>query len=158
MHDPKTKPDGTKYCPLTLTVYDPQWESTKYTIIFTLQKEKQQPCCLFIQAEPPHVKKDYIQFKIMPIILYTAQISNKSIKQYRSLNAPFTKNYRKLLFIEKTPEAIIYLPNKYCDIGLPKVLELAQKYKWNNLLGCQALGQSPKDASINYLIKSHPGL
>jgi hypothetical protein len=45
---------------------------------------------------------------------------------------------------KKSPEAIIYLPNKYCGIGFPKVSDMAQKYKWNNLLRCQVLGQSPK--------------
>jgi hypothetical protein len=31
----------------------------------------------------------------------------------------------------------------HCGIGLPKVSDLAQKFKWNNLLSCQALGLSP---------------
>jgi hypothetical protein len=82
------------------------------------------------QAGPPQAKIDYIRFKIMPIILYTAQVSNWSLSQYCSLDAPFTENYRKLLSLpKKSPEAIKYLPNKYCGIGLSMVLDLAQKYK-----------------------------
>jgi hypothetical protein len=40
------------------------------------------------------------------------------------------KNYRKLLSLsKKSLRAIIYLPNKYYGIGLPKVSDLAQKFK-----------------------------
>jgi hypothetical protein len=77
-------------------------------------------------------------------------------KQYRNLDAPFTKNYRKLLSLPKTnPEAIIYLPYKYCGISLPKVSDLAQKYKWNNLLRCQGLGHSPAQC-MNELLDRIP--
>jgi hypothetical protein len=44
---------------------------------------------------------------------------------------------------KKSPKAIIYLLKKYYGIGLPKVLDLAQKYKGYNLLRCLALGYSP---------------
>jgi hypothetical protein len=92
----------------------------------------------------------------MPIILYTAQVSNWSLSQNRSLNAPFNENYRKLLsLLKKSPEAITYLPNKYCGIGLPKVSDLAQKYKWDNLLRCQALGKSP-NRCMNELLDRIP--
>jgi hypothetical protein len=162
-HELKTKPDGTKYCPSTLQVYDHQWEPTECPIDPTLaiykylgvhlelrcknndafEREKEKAAAmlshLLPQAGPPQAKIDYIQFKIMPIILYTAQVFDWLLKQYHSLNAPapFTKNYRKLLSLpKKSPHAIMYmyLSNKYCDIGLPKVLDLAQKWKWNNLL------------------------
>jgi hypothetical protein len=85
---------------------------------------------LLTQAGSPQPKINYIIFKIIPIILYTAQVSNLLLKQYRSLDAPFTEDYHKLLSLPKqSPEATIYLPNKYCGIGLPKMSDLAQKYK-----------------------------
>jgi hypothetical protein len=37
----------------------------------------------------------------------------------------------------------MYLPNKYSGNKLPKASDLAEKYKWNNLIKCQALGHSP---------------
>jgi hypothetical protein len=49
----------------------------------------------------------------------------------------------------------MYLPNKYCGIGVPKVSDLTQKYKWNNLLGCQGLGHSPAQC-INELLDHFP--
>jgi hypothetical protein len=142
-------------------VYDHQWEPTecpidptlttykylgvhldlrcKNTDTFDRQKEKAAAMLshLLTHAGPLQAKIDYIRFKIMPIILYMAQVSlymaqvsNWSLSQYRSLDAPFTENYCKLLSLpKKSPEAIIYLPKKYCGIGLPKVLDLAQKYK-----------------------------
>jgi hypothetical protein len=70
------------------------------------------------QAGSLQPKNKYNRFKIILIILYTAQVSNWLFKQYRSLDAPFTENYRKLLSLLKKTEAIIYLPNKFCGIGL----------------------------------------
>jgi hypothetical protein len=155
-HDPQTKPDGTKYCPSTLTVYDHQWEPTECPIDPTLttykdlgvhlalrcknndafdrrQKTKAAAMLshLLTQARPQQAKIGYIRFKIMPIILYMAQVSNWSLKQYCSLNALFTENYQKLLsLLKKSPEAIKYLLNKYNGIGLlKKVSDLAQEYK-----------------------------
>jgi hypothetical protein len=64
----------------------------------------------------------------MSVILYTAQVYNWLLKKYHSLDAPFTENYRKLLSLpKKSPEAIMYLPNKYCGISLPEASDLAQK-------------------------------
>jgi hypothetical protein len=161
-HELKRKADGTKYCPLSLRVYDYQWKPTECPIDLTLVTYKYlnvhlRLCCknsdaferekakadmllhLLTQTCTLQAKIDCIQFKIMPIILYTAQVSNWSLKQDRSLNVPFTRTYRKLLSLPKqSPEAIIYLPNKYFGIGLSKVLDLAQKYKWSNLRRYQA--------------------
>jgi hypothetical protein len=84
---------------------------------------------LLTQAGLPQVKIDFIRFKIIPIILYMTQVSNWLLKQYHSLDAPFTENYRKLLSLPKqSPETIIHLLNKYCGIGLLKVSDLAKKY------------------------------
>jgi hypothetical protein len=96
MHQPRTTPDGTRYCPSTLTVFDHQWEpiicpidptvrtrmhldlSCKNTDAFDRQKERAAAMLshLLIQEGSPEVKINYIRFKIMPIILYTAQVSN----------------------------------------------------------------------------------
>ena len=85
---------------------------------------------LLIQAGSPQPKIDYIRFKILPIILYSAQVANWTLAQYRNLDAPFTDAYRKLLSLpKKSPQAIIYLPNKYCGIGMKKLSDLEQKFK-----------------------------
>jgi hypothetical protein len=92
-HDPRTKPDGTKYCSYTLTVYDHQWAPTECSIDPTLTAYKylgvHLDLCrkntdtfdrqrikaaamlshLLTQAGSPQAKIDYIQFEIMPIIL-----------------------------------------------------------------------------------------
>jgi hypothetical protein len=54
---------------------------------------------LMIQPGSPQVKIDYIRFKIMPIVLYTGQVSNWT--QYRLLDEPFTETYRKLLSLPR---------------------------------------------------------
>jgi len=96
---------------------------------------------LLIQPGSPQAKIDYIRFKIIPIVLYTAQVSNWSLAQYRGLDAPFTETYRKLLSLPRhSPETIIYLPSRYCGIGLPRVSNKAQIQKWNTFLRCSALG------------------
>ena len=111
---------------------------------------------LLIQAGSPQPKIDYIRFKILPIILYSAQVANWTLAQYRNLDAPFTDAYRKLLSLpKKSPQAIIYLPNKYCGIGMKKLSDLAQKFKWNNLLRCQALGRGPQRC-MNELLNRIP--
>jgi hypothetical protein len=110
-HELKIKPDGMKYCPSTLTVYDHQWEPTECPIDPTLvsfkylgvhldlhcknndafERQKAKAAAmlshLLTQAGSPQPKINYIRFKIIPIILYTAQVSNWSLKQYCSLNA-----------------------------------------------------------------------
>jgi hypothetical protein len=96
---------------------------------------------LLTQTGSPQSKINYIRLIIMPIILYTSHVSNWSLKQYRSLDGSFTENYRKLLPLQKLiAEAIIYLPNKYYGISSPSMSYLAQKYNWNNIRTCQALG------------------
>jgi hypothetical protein len=104
-----------------LTVYDHQWEPTECPIDPTLLsykhlgvhldlrcksndafgREKAKAAVmlshLLTQAGTPQPKINYIRFKIV----YIAQVSNWLLKQYRSLDAPFTENYCKLRSLPK---------------------------------------------------------
>ena len=72
-------------------------------------------------------KIDYIRFKILPIILHTAQCSNWSLAQYRSLDKPFTKAYKIILVLPSHfPTALLYLPLDKGGIGLPRLSGRAQ--------------------------------
>jgi len=179
-HQPRKTATGITYMPSTLIVHDHQWEpiscpidptmlTYKYLGVqldlrccnsdsFDREKEKAGAMLSHLLLQPASLrdKIEYIRFKILPIVLYTAQVSNWSLEQYRSLDVPFTQTYRKLLALPRTsPNTIIYLPTQYCGIGLPRVSDLAQKYKWNNLLRCQALG-GENEKCMNQLLDRIP--
>jgi hypothetical protein len=95
-HELRTKADGTKYCPSTLTFFDHLWEPTECLINPTLpaykylgvnldlhcknnnafESKKTTAAAmlshLLTQAGSPQPKINYIRFKSIPIILYTA--------------------------------------------------------------------------------------
>ena len=111
---------------------------------------------LLQQPASPMAKIDYIRFKIMPIILYTAVCSNWTLKQYRKLDAPFTATYRKILCTPaKAPTAMFYLPQTMAGIGLPRVSDRAQIMKWESFLRCTAVYNDP-EASVNAFLGRTP--
>jgi hypothetical protein len=179
-HLPRPQADGSLIYPSQVVVYDHQWKPISCPIDTEMDTYKYLGVNLdlrgrtrasfnrlYIHAEallsnlliakgPVQAKVDYIRFKIMPEVLYTAQVSNWSLSEYRRLDRPFTATYRKLLSLPRTsPNTIIYLPNKYCGVGLPRVSDLAQRYKWNHLLRCQAIGGSLQTC-MNQLLRRVP--
>jgi hypothetical protein len=111
---------------------------------------------LMNQVASPTIKIDYIRFKIIPIVLYTAVCSNWTLAQYRKLDVPFSQNYRKILCLpEKSPTALLYLPQSMAGIGLPKVSDLAQIRKWEWFQRCSAVNGNP-GASIESMLNRVP--
>ena len=99
---------------------------------------------LLRQPGSPSVKIDYIRFKILPIVLYTALCSNWTLLQYRALDQPFSQTYRKILCLPaKAPTAMLYLPSSMAGIGLPRVSDQAQIMKWESFLRCSAVHGDP---------------
>jgi hypothetical protein len=181
MHAPKRQADGTLRHPSVLTVHDHAWRPIHCPIDVTMQtykylgvhldlRGKPAAACdrlrtraaaamsnLLLQPGSPQAKISYVRFKIMPEILYTAQVANWSLAQYRTLDKPFSDTYKKLLSLpRKSPATMLYLPTNLCGVGLPRVSDLAQRYKWNNLLRCQALGGSLRTC-MNQLLNRVPG-
>ena len=86
-------------------------------------------------------KLDYIRFKILPIILHTAQCSNWSLQQYRELDKPFTKAYKSILVLPvHFPTALLYLPLDKGGIGLPRLSDRTQVMKWRAFQRSIAVG------------------
>ena len=102
---------------------------------------------LLLEAGSPQTKLEYIRNKILPIERYTAIVANWSLAQYRKLDRPLSTAYRKILALPTTmPTALLYLPTKYCGIGLPRLSDQAQVQKWENFQRCLAVGGAPRTA------------
>jgi hypothetical protein len=75
-------------------------------------------------------KLDYIRFKILPVILHTAQCANWPLRLYRLLDGPFTKAFKTILILpQHFPTALLYLPIGHGGVGLPRVSDRAQMMK-----------------------------
>jgi hypothetical protein len=99
---------------------------------------------LLIQPGSPDPKIDYILFKLMPIVLATATCANWTLKQYRTLDLPFSRAYRIILaFPMKAPDFILYMPQSEMGVGLPRFSDKAQVMKWEALTRCLAVGGAP---------------
>jgi hypothetical protein len=48
----------------------------------------------------PDVKINYIQFKILHIILATAKLVNRTLTVYQNLNKPFTEAHKRILALQ----------------------------------------------------------
>lgn len=92
---------------------------------------------LLLQPGSPQGKIDYIRNKVLPITRYSAMVANWTLAQYRDLDRPCTRAYRKILALpNKFPAALIYLPKNQCGIGLPRLSDAAQVMKWKNFQKC----------------------
>ena len=100
---------------------------------------------LVVQPGSPHVKIDYILFKLMPICLATALCANWTLRHYRQLDKPFSHVYRQLLCLPPTfPGDLLYIPQSSSGIGLPRFSDKAQLMKWESMMRCQSLGGNPR--------------
>jgi len=103
---------------------------------------------LLLEAGSPQTKLEFIRNKILPIARYTAIVANWSLAQYRKLDRPLSSAYRKILALPTTmPTALLYLPAKYCGIGLARLSDQAQVQKWENFQRCLAVGGAPGQAT-----------
>ena len=92
-------------------------------------------------------KIDYIRFKIIPIILHTAQCANWPLRVYRLLDKPFTKAYKTILILpQHFPTTLLYLPTDHGGVGLPRVSDRAQVMKWRAFHRSLAVGGPPNQA------------
>jgi hypothetical protein len=119
-------------CPMKyLKVYDHQWNLTECPVLPKLETYKYLGVQLDLRGQPlkafhrllrtatidlqlllrqpatPSLKIDYIRFKILPHILFTAVCSNWTLDQFRQLDVPFSQTYRKILCLPvKAPNAL----------------------------------------------------
>ena len=111
---------------------------------------------LLLQPGSPQVKIEYIRNKILPIALYTTLCANWALSKYRALDAPLSIAYRKILSLPKHfPTALLYLPRKYCGIGLPRLSDRSQMMKWESFQRSLAIGGESKQA-VNDIIERVP--
>jgi hypothetical protein len=76
---------------------------------------------LINQVASPIIEIDYIRFKIISIVLYTAVCSNWTLAQYRKLDVPFSQNYRKILCLtKKSPQRSFTCLNPWLVLDCPK--------------------------------------
>ena len=135
-----------------LGVYLDLRDNPQATLQAVIQDADKRLSHLIQQAGSPSTKIDYIRFKIMPIVLYTALCSNWSLAQYRLLDKPFTYHYKKILCLPATsPGEMLYLPSSMAGVGLPRPSDRAQKLKWEALLRCNAVGREPKQSVHDFL-------
>ena len=107
---------------------------------------------LLDQPAPPHIKLDYIRFKIIPILLARAVCGNWSLSNFRKLDKPLTRAYRLLLALPaKFPNALFYLPHQYGGNNLPRLSDLAQTTKWQIMLRCDLRGSTTRN-TVRHLL------
>ena len=112
---------------------------------------------LLIQPGTPGQKIDYIQFKLIPIIMTTATCANWTLAQYRALDVPFSRAYRILLALPaRSPDAILYMSKKDMGTGLPRVSDKAQIMKWEALTRCMAIGGAPGQSMDDFINRLPP--
>jgi len=112
---------------------------------------------LLIQPGTPGSKIDYIQFKLIPIVLTTASCANWTLQQYRELDTPLSRAYRLILSLpSKSPESILYIPKSEMGIGLTRLSDKAQVMKWQALIRCLAVGGAPADSLNGFLNRLPP--
>ena len=158
-----------------LTVYDHQWQAIQVQVLPKLDTYKYLGVQLDLRNKPlqafnqllakattsldhllrqpasPKIKIDYVRFKILPNILYTAICSN-----YWTIMAQF-RLYRKFLCLPaKSPTALLYLPQSMAGIGLPRVSDLAQIRKWEWFQRCSAVRGDP-GSSVEDFLNRVPG-
>jgi hypothetical protein len=122
------------------TAHSPSHQATLATINLHLSH-------ILVQPGSPGAKIDYIQFKLMPIVMSTASCANWTLAQYRALDSPFSRAYRMLLALPaKSPEHILYAPKKLMGVGLPRFSDKAQIMKWEALIRSHAVGGHPADS------------
>ena len=184
LHPKKIKPTILGPIPLhhlrALTVYDHNWQAIQVPLLPQLETYKYLGVHLDLRNKPakafnrllqtattslahllrqpasPKIKIDYIRFKILPNILYTAVCSNWTLDQFRQLDLPFSQTYRKILCLPaKAPTALLYLPQSMTGIGLPRVSDLAQIRKWEWFQRCSAVKGAP-GASIDEILSRVP--
>ena len=118
---------------------------------------------LLDQPGPVTAKIDYIRFKILPIVLHTAQCANWSLLQYRNLDIQFNRAYKTILILPTHfPTALLYLPSAKGGVGLPRFSDRAQVMKWRAFHRSLAVGHQPAQA-INAILhrlptQMHPSL
>ena len=180
MHPAKIIPTIVGKIPLhyrkAITVYDHQWNPTACSVLPHLESYKYLGVHLDLRNRPkksfqkvldnattrlshllrqpasPTIKLDYIRFKILPIILYTALCSSWTLAQYRDLDTPFNQTYKKILCLPtKLPTALLYLPTTLGGIGLPRASDKAQLMKWESFQRCSAVHGDPAHAVTAFL-------
>ena len=113
---------------------------------------------LMDQPAPIIAKLDYIRFKILPIILHSAQCANWSLKQFRSLDTHFNKAYKTILILPvHFPTTLLYLPTDKGGIGLPRLSDRAQIMKWRAFHRSLAVGNQPARAITSFLSRLPTG-
>lgn len=112
---------------------------------------------LLDQAASPHVKIDYIRFKILPTLIARAICGNWTLSTYRQLDIPLNRAFKLLLAIPRSyPVALLYAPTSHGGVGLPRLSDSAQLMKWAALKRSDALG-GPARSAMQTLLTRVPG-
>jgi hypothetical protein len=123
-----------------------------------LQNARARNSHLLQQPASPDAKIDFIQFKILPIILATAKLANWTMTAYQELNKPFTQAYKRILaFPLKIPTTLFYLLTRLGGMGLPRLSDRSKTQKWQTLERCSAVGKDAAASIFLYFIHTLKG-
>ena len=152
----QTRPQGLTYLGLLLDHILVNDATEGYTVLYNKANAMLEH--LLDQPGPPQAKIDFIRFKILPVILHTAQCTNWSLAQYRKLDVPFTRAYKTILVLPiHCATTLLYLPATSGGVGLPRLSDRVQVMKWRAFHRSTAVGLHPEQA-INELLSRLPGL
>jgi hypothetical protein len=85
---------------------------------------------LLQQPGSPDVKIDYIQFKILPIILATVKLTNWILTTYRELKKSFAQGYERILALPlQIPTFLLYLLTSLGCMGILRLSDRSQTQK-----------------------------
>jgi hypothetical protein len=156
----------------TMTIYDSQWQPHEIDIEHTTKLVKylgveismdgkddeayqwavsrlsQAIRALDLRKGDGESKMQVLRFSILPKILYRASKANWRLSRYQELDRIMAQGVRKFMGKWNSYSTeLIFLPVKQGGIGVPRISDLAQEYKWSSLQRALTLGGAPGRAA-----------